>query len=283
MIKKIIQISSLAVLVLAILGCESRMVNAPVDVPTVRLSIDVSGFSPKLLAKINQYQVSVVDKSVPETLTVTPLALDSTGHVVGLIDSLPAEISLEFTAEALDSLGKVVFRGTTNTILDPETVNNVLIDLSPVLPLLKSTPRYSTVIGSDTLTTHKIDIKIFSVDSLYGISFRVRYNPNYLIMGNATLDTSLNAASVIFFQFDSSDGLGPYKAIAVTNTVPNSSIVDANGDAVLANIRFALVRPFTAPDSTFITLEPTGLTKQDQTIIPTSVLYVDETVVKIVP
>ncbi len=280
--KKLLYSAGVLALIYLILACESK-ISAPVkSEPMLSISIDVSDASPKLLAAVDQYRVLVVDPSVPETLADSPLTLNVNGNIVGQIDSLPTDINLAFTAQAFDAQLGLIFSGTTNAYLEVETVNNVLINLSPVVPLMKFTPRHFDIVGTDT-SAHSFDVKIFNVDSLYGVSFRVRYNPIHFRVVDAKLDISQNAASVIFFQFDSSDVVGPYKAITITGTDPTIGIVDVNGDGVVVNVSFALSRTFALADSTLLRLEPTGMTHQNLSLIPTGILYTDDAFVRITP
>ncbi len=282
MIKKIIKASGIAALTIVLCGCESKIVSPSKNEPMLSISINMTDASPKLLAAVDQYQVIVVDPAASETLVVSPLTLDSSGNIVGQIDSLPTAIDLEFTAQGFDMQIGLIFSGTTTAVLEPEIDNNVFINLSPVVPLMKFTPRHKDIVGSDT-AIHTFDIKIFNVDSLMGVSFRVRYDPNYLIAVNSTLDSSQNASQTLFFQFDSIDAQGSYKAIAVSGISPANAIVDANGDGVLANVSFVLERTFTLADSTILRIEPTGMTHQNQSTIPTSILYSDDAFVRITP
>jgi len=284
MLKKSIYSVLITASILMVLGCESKIVSPPKNQTSLAVRIDISDASPKLLAAVDSFQVIVVDPAISETLAVSPLTLDTTGFIVGQIDTLPAGINLEFTAQAFDMQVGLIFGGTANSVLEPEVVNNVFIFLSPVVPLMKFTPRHFDITGTDT-SAHTFDVKIFNVDSLFGVSFRVRYDPNYLITLNATLDQSQGPSGVIFFEADSSDAVGPYKAITVseTDTTRARAIVNVGGDAVLCNIRFVLERPFTLADSTLIQIEPTGMTHQNGTFIPTGILYSDDALVRITP
>jgi len=282
MIKRFLAASGFVAIMLLIFACESKIVSPSKKDPMLSISINMTDASPKLLAAVDQYRVIVVDPSVPKILADSPLTFNNNGFVVGQIDSLPSGINLEFTAQAFDSQFVPIFSGTTNAILEPQELNNVFIRLSPVRPLFKCTPRYNVIAGSDT-GIHSVDIKIFNVDSLYGVSFLVRFDPAFVRLGSAKLDSSLNPATIIFFQNDTADTLGSYKALAVTNTIPNTSIVGSDSDAVLVNLNFNLVLPFTVPDTTFLILELTGLTHVNQSQIDPSKLYIDETVIEIRP
>lgn len=282
MFKKILIGSLISATALLLFACASKIVAPPDKEPMLSVSFDISDASPKLLAAVDQYQIIVIETSIDSILVTAPLTLNSAGMITGTIDSLPTDVDLLFTAEARDMQAGLIFSGSTTAILEADIVNNVFIDLSPVVPLMKFTPRHLDVVGTDT-SAHTFDIKIFNVDSLYGVSFRVRYDAFYMRVLNAKLDTSQNASQTLFFQFDSVDANGPYKAITVTGINPANGIVDANGDGVLCNIDFALGQTFTAADSTLLQIEPTGMFHQNQSAIPTGILYNDDAFVRISP
>lgn len=275
-------IACLSAVILFIFGCESKIVAPDKNSTTLRLSINATDASPKLLTAVNQFQVIVIDPAKAETLSVTPLTLNPGGSIVGQIDSLPAETNLTFVAQALDGLFGLIFSGSTDAILTPDIVNDVLINLSPVVPLLKLTPRHFEIAGTD-INEHIFDVKVFNVDSLYGISFLVRYDQSYLIATSATLDASQNPSEVIFFETDSFDSLGAFKAISVTMTDSTKAIVDTDGDGVLCNVGFVLEQQFPLADSTYIRFEPTGMTHQNRSQIPVNVLYNDDVFIRITP
>lgn len=282
MFNKILIGSLISATALLLFACASKIVAPPDKEPMLSVSFDISDASPKLLAVVDQFQVIVVETSIDSILVTAPLTLNSAGLITGTIDSIPTDVDLLFTAEARDTQAGLIFSGSTNAVLTGGRVNSVLINLSPVVPLMKYTPRHMDIIGTDT-SAHKFDVKIFNVDSLYGVSFRLRYDPNYLIALNATLDTGYNPLDVVMFEFDSSDANGPYKAITITETNLTRSIVDSSGDGVLCNVNFVLERPFTVADSTYLIIEPTGMTHQNQSTIPTGILYNDDAFVRITP
>ena len=283
MIRKLTQIVVLAAALVLVIGCESKITAPPHSGTSLSLKFDIADASPKLIAAIDQFRVTVFDPAVPETVVVSQLTFDPNGFIVGQIDSLPAEINLVFTAEALDmQASTVIFRGSANATLVADVVNDVLIELSPVVPLMKLTPRFHNILSADT-ATQIFDVKIFNVDSLYGVSFRVRYDQTYLIAVSATLDSNYNPSEVIFFESDQFDTFGPFKVISITETDSTRALVDANGDAVLCNIGFVLEQQFPAAESTYITIEPTGMTHQNRSLIPVGILYNDDAFVRITP
>jgi hypothetical protein len=280
--KRFYCIATLIILIALLIGCSSRIYDESSNEPALQISFDMSDASPKLLAAVDQFIVFVINPAENDTIATRLLTYNANTLLLeGQIDSLPAEIRLLFVAEARDFRQGLIFKGSTGTTLVAGVVNNVLIDLSPVVPLMKSTPRYTRVLGSDQ-STQTIDIKIFNVDALYGVSFRLYYDPTYILFTGARLDASQDP-NVIFFETDVVDSTGFYKAVAITHSIAGTPIVAPDSDAVLTNVDFVLETLFTTPETTLINIVPTSLTLTDQSSLPPSILYSDETVVEIVP
>lgn len=282
--KRLIYTAIVAIFVTAVISCSGRIYDQTGDQPSLVINIDISDASPKLLAAVSQFRIIVINVATKDTVALKPLLLnDSTYKLQGQIDTLPAEKPLLFIAEARDFSAGLIFRGDTTISLAPDVINSVVINLSPVVPLMKSTPRYNRILGSDQ-NTHTLDFKIFNVDSLYGVSFRIYYDPAYVIFTGARLDSSHNPANVIFFETDAVDSTGrSYKAVTISQTQPFTPMVGSDSDAVLTNVDFVLEQMFSTPETTYITVEPTGLTHANQSQISPSIIYTDETVVVITP
>ncbi len=260
-------------------GCESRIVENRTDLNSIKIEINTSGASPKLMAIVDQFIVTVSDVKSNQVIRVTPLQFNNP-FVVGQIDALPAEVDLRFTAEAINlKTAAVIYSGTTIMNLIANDTTPVLISLSPVVPLLKFTPRR---IVRPPLDTFSMDVKMFNIAGLYGVSFKVRYVTDFLTLDSAVLDPSLPLADIIFFQADSVDAFGVYKAISITHTVTDSSIASTAGDAVLAKLFFSTTF-FTLPDSTTVIFEPSGVTLSNQSIFPLGSLFTDDALVEFVP
>jgi len=275
----------LTVLVLTVSwGCDSKIVNQNFDSTSLKVRINTAGASPKLLALVDQFEVTVVELISNNVIAVEPLTLNGQ-FIEGQIDSLPSGLDLEFTAQAKRlSDGLVIYEGTTIISLAPGEVTEVPIAMSPVVPVMKSTPRQDNISVIDS-SSHFVDVKIFNVNQLFGTSFRVFYDPNFLLFDSVALSSTINPNEVIFFAATGVDSISsqPYVAVSVTNTTAGVEIVDVNGDVTLARVFYSLEFPASTPNSSILTLEPTGLTDINRNPISPAILFVDETVVEIVP
>ena len=75
----------------------------------------------------------------------------------------------------------------------------------------------------------------------------------------------------------------PFVAVSISNVTGGTELVDPNGDVILARVFYSLELPLTAPDTAFLILQATGLTDINQSFIDPAILFVDETVVEIIP
>jgi len=265
-------------------GCESKIVNQQLDYSSLTVRINTAGASPKLLAQVDQFQVTVVEL-ISNSIVAEQLLTLNGQFIEGQIDSLPSGVDLEFTARAMRlSDGIVIYEGVTVIMLAAGDVTIVPISMSPVVPVMKSTPRYDGISVVDS-SSHFIDIKIFNVNQLFGTSFRVLYDPNFLLFDSVTLSTTIDPTNVIFFAATGVDSISsqPFVAISVTNITAGTEIVDVNGDVILARVFYSLEFPASTPNSSILTLVPTGLTDINRNPIDPAILFVDETVVEIIP
>ena len=281
---KIVSLAAVLLVFGVLSGCESKIVNQQFESTSLTVRINTAGASPKLLAQVDQFQVTVVEL-ISNTVIAEQLLTLNGQFIEGQIDSLPSGIDLEFTAQAMRlSDGIVIYEGVTVIMLSAGNVTVVPILMSPVVPVMKSTPRYDDISVIDS-SSHFIDIKIFNVDQLFGASFRVLYDPNFLLFDSVNLSATIDPTNVIFFAATGVDSISsqPFVAISVTNIAAGTEIVDVNGDVILARVFYSLEFPASAPNSSILTLAPTGLTDINRNPIDPAILFVDETIVEITP
>ena len=146
---------------------------------------------------------------------------------------------------------------------------------------MKFTPRYVLLEDSAAFS---IEARVFNVEELYGVSFRVFWNDEIMAPDSTTLGGGLPTSEVIFFDtVDVDTVLGRrYHAIAITQTVTGNALVDSDGHANLARLYFTR-RPFSPAGTDSIYFELTGMTRTDQTDIPLDSVYTDDCMVEIPP
>jgi hypothetical protein len=273
-----------AIIVAMAFGCSDRLVDSS-DSAELRVAIAIDGdASPKLLALVDQYYVIVTNTRTGRTIT-RPLTLNG-AILEGVIDSLPAGVPLTFTVEATTygvtgEPGVVIYRGRTEAVIAADQATVIHVNLTPVVPLIKYTPRYVLLMPEDSVFS--LAVKVFNVDSLYGISFRVTWDDMYLWPDSAVLSPDLPSDSVIFY-YNFIDTNAAIVAASVSETRPNRTLVDAHGDVTLGRVYFRRQSITSAPaNASVISLTVTSAYKADETQIPFASIYTDECLVDIMP
>jgi hypothetical protein len=175
--------------------------------------------------------------------------------------------------EAVDSeTGVVIYSGAAVAMVVADETITLNIPLHPVVPLQRFIPRYVQLLDDSTFV---LDTRIDNVDSLYGISFRVWWPDGFpMRVDSARPGDDVNSPSIIFF---AQPGAGPYHTFSITHTNTGQMIVDTSGAAHLASVFFTVEDFFSVMSTRInITLEPTGLTGVDSTVIPLGDVYTDD-------
>jgi len=161
----------------------------------------------------------------------------------------------------------VIYRGETKATVTADAITNIEFDLYPQVPLLNLSPR---AVEIDIEQSFSLTAKIFHVENLGSISFRVSYDNNSLKYDSALLHPDLNTLSSNITLDSQLNTSIPLSDLDLTVVSPDSiSIVDNNGNANLAVIFFSARRQVT---TTEITIEPNLLENTDGAIIDTSAI-----------
>ena len=145
---------------------------------------------------------------------------------------VPAGDSWIFTLEALDSSKNPIYRGSTIASVVGGQTNQVNIKLSPVVFLLKLDPVYQKISNSEPFV---LEVKLYNVEDLFGISFRVEFDTASLICTEVSSGDFLGSSDSTIF-FSKADTLKGYVAVGYSKIQGNGSGV--SGDGVLARIYF---------------------------------------------
>ncbi|MCK4371521.1 MAG: hypothetical protein KAW61_00175, partial [candidate division Zixibacteria bacterium] len=221
---------------------------------------------------LGHFDITVVyDSDNLDTLAVAELTLN--GEVAeGTIDSLPAGEALLFIARAFQSgTDIVIYEGRTVTELVAREINEVEIQMSPVVPLMKFTPCQVEI--TDTYPFY-VDTKVFNIDSLYGISFRVTLDTSFVAIDSIQPAAGLAGDEIIFFwRGDTVSTDTAVFAVAISHTIPGSMLVDSSGDAALA--RLWLHRKVSSEQTIEMSIRPTGGVLVNSTDLVTEGIYRD--------
>jgi hypothetical protein len=205
-----------------------------------------------LLLKISLGDQSLSDLIQKVVLTVslpesdTPIQSNLTfrnGQISGSVE-VPAGENRLFLLEALDSTNTVIYRGDTTANVMGGQITQLEITLQPVVFLLKISPLYQEVAQLDSFF---VDIKIYGASNLFGVSFRVEYDPAALSAWQVSPGDFLGSPDSTIF-FSKLDSLGGYAAIGHSK-VQNSSY-GVSGSGSLARVHFRSLATQTKEDST---------------------------------
>jgi len=248
----------LAILILS--GCSQKAVNDNAA-PSIALHMKVT--EPALIEQVSQFWLIVTGPGMDSIQTELTL---SGGHLEGEVD-VPAGRKRKFEVQARDQSNRLIYRGSTVVDVEAGETIELTINLYPVVPLVKLSPRFQEV---DPGSPCSVDVKVFRIRDLYGISFRIYYDGFLVYPDSAVLSSDLDP-NLIFFEII--DSIPQVYAITVSQTDQSTPIVDRDGNASLARVFFT-----TNPEVSGIaqlTVEGTGLTRINSTPIDDSIFIAD--------
>jgi hypothetical protein len=264
-----------------VLGCSNYSTQS-YSTQSVTVSVDLQ--RPTLLL---QQSIGRIDLAVFRGSTITEeqepevyLILTETGGVVtAVIDSLPASDPLLFVLTAWDiERGVPLYQDRRIIRLLPDRMNNVTMTLRPAAPLLRVRPRF---ISRTTAETFPLDVRVDSVQSLYGLAFRVNYETTMLHIDSVQ---SIAGSGTIFVaeQEDSpTSGFGAW-AIGISSTQPGVPLVNSAGSAGLVRLycRAAWPPPWEVTDTASIQLQVTDGTYTDSSQISMMDIFTDDCLIE---
>jgi hypothetical protein len=201
---------------------------------------DSSDQTSPLLFKINFTDASLLDLihrvvltvSLPETDTSIQKELTLEHRQISGSIEVPVGENRVFTLEALDSSNTVIYRGDTTATVIGGQKTEVTINLFPAVFLLKLSPIYQEVSQFDSFF---VDIKLYNVQDLFGISFRVESDPPVLFGAQVSPGGFLGSddSTIFFSRVDTLEGY-----VAVSYTLIQGSASGVSGSGKLARIYF---------------------------------------------
>ena len=167
---------------------------------------------------------------------------------------IPAGRDRIFEMEASDSSGRVIYFGADTVTIGQGLDQAVNIVLKPVILLMRLSPLYQEVeIGSQG----SISVYIFNVDSLFGVAFRLLYDPEMIRIDGSDAGDFLGS-DIIILPPEKEDN---YYAVGYTRK--RSEIygrIGVSGNGLLATIHFTPL--ISGTSNITIALEP-ALIKPD--------------------
>lgn len=219
---------------------KKSLINNPTE-QVSPLLLKISFADASLVGLIDSVILSVF---IPETKTSIETCLTlKEGQISGRVE-VPAGEDRVFTLEALDSSNTIIYRGVeTANVIGGETTE-VKIDLLPVVLLLRLSPIYQEVFSSNSLC---VDVKLDSVKNLFGVSFRVEYDPAVLVCDSVSSGDFLGLDSTIFF-YKVDTG---YVAVGYTRIQGDTSGVSGSGTLARLYLRAKAVEGTTLGELIF--------------------------------
>jgi len=268
----------LIILILVLFGCSEKIVHDETMV-SVKICPDTDILFTLQMGQITTYRLTVDAEDFEEPI-YTPLVLDG-ALLLGEVD-IPAGPNRHFVAEALDTGGTVIYGGDAYEDVEYNSTVQVNIDLLPVVPLMKVTPRYLSL---EMEQPFSIDVSVFNIPELKSVEFDLVYitdnEPIYLdsIVKGADLDLDDR------FSYE-----GDYSSVRVwiDDASGDEAIVDAQGDARLASFYFGThsdVGTEIEADTAFMIIIPVELNRGSSDVpdlFPLDELYPDRGMVELI-
>ena len=249
-------------------GCSERSTDSRSGGSPVALSLNLT--SSEMAHLVSEFRVIVTGPNIVDSI-VRPLVW-SGPYVEGDI-TVPSGRSRRFVVEAMDSVGTVIYRGQQVADLPPGAVVPLIVNLYPVVSLVRTLPRELTV-ASDIVFA--LPVRVYNIDSLYGVSMRIMWDNAVVQADSAHLSLAIAGMGDVIL-FDRLNADSNYYAVSVTPTDQTTPIVNGEGDADLVTVFFSTVAPTDNNGSARITLDVTGLSKPSGDSIPTGTVVEEGT------
>ncbi len=258
----------LAILILS--GCSQKGINDDAA-PSIALHMKVT--EPAFIELVSQFWLIVTGPGMDSIQTELTL---SGGHLEGEVD-VPAGRKRKFEVQARqarDQSNQLIYRGSTTIDVEPGETIELTINLYPVVPLVKLSPRFQEV---DPGSPCSVDVKVFRIRDLYGISFKIHYDGLLVYPDSAVLANDLDPNVIMLPPQNDPDSY--FYATGITQTDQESPIVDENGYATLARVFFTSNREVSGTAQ--LTIEVTGLTIIIDTTVPVDGIFTDGSLIEV--
>jgi hypothetical protein len=244
-------------------GCDKKIVNNDSEA-VVSVAIDIKAMTPGAASAVDSVLL-VIEGSDFGSIIKT---MERDGGTIYATVTVPAGRNRRFSARAL--------QGTTILYQGDQTIDVVAgapitldLVLSPVVPMLNITPHYQSYQMGDSFY---VDVNVFNVDSLAGISlnFAINFSPCYI--GTAAMGEQYNPDSVgmnTIFGYDT-------VTVELFSRTEVDPIVDARGNAHLATVGLFSYNDWGPDTATVVmTISPNWLYSGGGSQFPLDSLYYD--------
>lgn len=225
---------ALVLLVAAMMGCTDKGTNDQYS----------GGGNIDLRARVNsssavqQVDLFVLTVTARDMDTVVDTLLFENGKIVGAIE-VPVGTARKFVLEAFETpavggLPILIYKGVTVTDVLPGTVVTLTIDMDPVVPMVRLSPRYTEMESGGVF---KVDIEADNVQGLTAMNIVLDFNSFFYAITPLKVDRHPSQrSSVVVFGQEEYDGLHYRVYLSDSQFRP---MVNSDGDGVLATVTFA--------------------------------------------
>lgn len=248
---------------LSIVGCEKKIVNDE-STSVVSVAIDAKALSPGAASAIDRYEL-VVEGSDFGTIIVP---MERQGSTLFVTAEVPVGRNRRFSARAYQK-DVLLYRGDQTIDVIPRAPIVLNLVLAPVAPMLNITPHMQNYLMGDSFY---VDVNVFNIDSLSGISFIFTINFSPCNIDTVTIADQYNPDSVGMSYLIGYDTV--YVDINPRNTA--YPIVDARGNAHLATIGLGSYNDW-GPDTATVVMQVTAMSLYSSggSPFPIDALYYD--------
>ena len=250
-IKSFTRLVIFGVALMALWGCsESGPTDGSKNAGPVAINLSIN--NPEFISQVSQFQVTASGPDM-ETITVPMILI---GRYLEGVVPVPEGNNRLFVVEAKDVDGRVLYTGQRVVeSIEAGEVLELTVDMypHPEVLLMKITPRYVEV---PPLVPFDVQVKVFNIPDLYGITFRIHWEANLIRPDAAVIGTGLPGRTTFFAMVDT---VARAYAISVTNTDQVNPLTDTQGNAHLATVSF--IPASVIPSSSMLTIEITGMTR----------------------
>jgi len=262
------------------ISCSDKVINQP-PVTSAVMTIDLSSKAHFSQGTIDNFRVVVSREQDPTDTLIDTTTVFVGDTVVMKLDSLPANEPLIFVSQVImtsDEVAVVVYEGLSTATLVPGGITEVAINLFPVVPMVKLSPRYLEV---ETNQNISFELKVNGIHDLSQISFRLHWDFPAQIDFSTQVTEALSNRVVVF---DTSGGFAAppyYYACGLWNTESTTPVVDTSGYATLATISFTSPIPEILPVTMTITIDSLTMYDTARDSIDAGSVYCNQTTVVI--
>ncbi len=258
-------------------SCTEKIVNQRTGRPEIKMSLKLS--SEEMASSIDHYRVTISAPDIDPSIVIDTGLSQKDGYPYGTIN-VPAGRNRILTVEAIafqeiTTNDMILYRGIDTVDIMPDSALNLIIDLYPVPPCLKFSPRFVRIKSDSTFS---LDLNVFNMKNLSSIDVDIPLDlkslPYYRV------DSAIKGSSVDNDITFSAQIVDSTFKITINELGAVSQIVDQTGKGNLAKVFVRATASETPPDTVFIPIAPVSI--NGDTLNPSdTLLFIDGCTVEV--